>query len=1039
MSIYKSAVNNSVTTLMVFAAIVVAGIYSLVSLPIDQYPEMEPPYVTVVTSYAGANASEIETNVSKRLEDAFNSVQGIKEITSTSYDNMSVVSMEFEWGEDLDDAVNDVRDAIDLIYDALPDGCDRPNIFKLSTSMMPILMYTVTAEDSYLGLEKLLDEKVANPLKRIDGIGSISVIGAPSRYIYVDVDPKKLDAAGLTLEQVSNAVSANNLNMPAGTVKMGKESYQLRVEGEFDASSEINNLVVGTSNGASVFIRDIAQVKDTLKDLSLEEKANGKQAVRLMVTRQSGANTVQVCNEVKKELESLQKVMPSDVEFSMVFDSSDFISNSVSNLSSSLFFALLFVVIVVLFFIGKWRATVIIAMTIPISLVVAAIYLFATGSTLNIISLSSLSIAIGMVVDDAIVVLENIMKHIKRGSSPREAAIYATNEVWVSVIVTTLVIVAVFMPLTLVGGMTGIMFKELGWIVTITVVTSTMAAISLTPMLSSKLLKDTKEGEGKMSDWYIRNIERRLDGLDNWYERVLRWGLRHKKSVIFTSLGLFVASMFLFQFIGTDFMPTTDQSRLSATIELQTGTRVEETMKTTQQLEAYIVENIPEILLYASSTGSNDEGGIAAVFSSSGTNLINLNMRLKPVGERTRSDQDIAEQLRTYLDQLPEIINYTVTAGAPGMGGTSTVDVEILGYDFDQTNALAQEIKDRVSKVPGARDVAISRKNDKAELQVNLNKEKLALHGLNSATVSTYIRNRINGATVGYFREEGDEFDIVVRIQEDYRASISDIEELTIPTMTGGKIKLKELGEVKEYWSPPNIEHKRRERIVTVSITPYGVPLGTMAEQIVKELDQVDIPQDILINVGGTYEDQVESFQSLGLLFLVVVILVYLVMASQFESYAKPFIIMFSIPFSFTGVALALLLTGTDLNMIAALGIVLLVGIVVKNGIVLVDFINLMRDRGLEVSEAIAVSGKSRLRPVLMTAATTILGMFPMALGLGEGSEMWAPMGITIIGGLLISTLVTMILIPVLYGVMARHGERDKQDQVRKKFIFMDK
>ncbi|MDD2257532.1 MAG: efflux RND transporter permease subunit, partial [Bacteroidales bacterium] len=723
----------------------------------------------------------------------------------------------------------------------------------------------------------------------------------------------------------------------------------------------------------------------------------------------------------------------------MVFDSSDFISNSVSNLSSSLFFALLFVVIVVLFFIGKWRATVIVAMTIPISLVVAAIYLFATGSTLNIISLSSLSIAIGMVVDDAIVVLENIMKHIKRGSSPREAAIYATNEVWVSVIVTTLVIVAVFMPLTLVGGMTGIMFKELGWIVTITVVTSTMAAISLTPMLSSKLLKDTKEGEGKMSDWYIRNIERRLDGLDNWYERVLRWALRHKKSVIFTSLGLFVASMFLFQFIGTDFMPTTDQSRLSATIELQTGTRVEETMKTTQQLEAYIVENIPEILLYASSTGSNDEGGIASVFSSSGTNLINLNMRLKPVGERTRSDQDIAEQLRTYLDQLPEIINYTVTAGAPGMGGTSTVDVEILGYDFDQTNALAQEIKDRVSRVPGARDVAISRKNDKAELQVNLNKEKLALHGLNSATVSTYIRNRINGATVGYFREEGDEFDIVVRVQEAYRASISDIEELTIPTMTGGKIKLKELGEVKEYWSPPNIEHKRRERIVTVSITPYGVPLGTMAEQIVKELDQVDIPQDILINVGGAYEDQVESFQSLGLLLLVVVILVYLVMASQFESYAKPFIIMFSIPFSFTGVALALLLTGTDLNMIAALGVVLLVGIVVKNGIVLVDFINLMRDRGLEVSEAIAVSGKSRLRPVLMTAATTILGMFPMALGLGEGSEMWAPMGITIIGGLLISTLVTMILVPVLYGVMARHGERDKQDQVRKKFIFMDK
>ena len=1036
MSIYRSAINKPVTTLMIFAAVMVAGLYSLSLLPIDQFPEMEPPYVTVMTTYSGANAEEIETNLTKNLEDAFNSVQGIKEITSTSRDNMSMVMMEFDWGTDLDEAVNDVRDAIDMIYDYLPDGASRPAIFKLSTSMMPILMYSVTADQSYTGLEKLLEEKVVNPLKRIDGIGSVSIVGAPERYVYVDVDAKKLDATGLSLEQLTSVISTSNLNMPAGSLKMGREHYQIRVEGEFKASDEIKDLVVGTYQGASIQIRDIAKVSDTVKDLTLEEKANRQDAVRLMVTRQSGANSVEVCEQVKENLVKIQKTLPSDLQFELVYDTSEFISSAIGNLSETLLLALIFVVFIVLLFIGRWRASVIIALTIPISLVVAAIYLFATGSTLNIISLSSLSIAIGMVVDDAIVVLENITKHIKRGSTPREAAIYATNEVWVSVILSTLVIVAVFLPLTMVGGMMGVMFKELGWIVTITVVTSTVAAITLTPMLAAKLLK-AKEDE--KDTWYDRTIGLQLDRFDNWYERVLRWALGHKKTTIFSALGIFVASLFLFNFIGTEFMPSSDQSRLSAAIELQSGTRVEETMKVTRKLEDYILTHCPEVELLSSSTGSNDESSIAAMFTESGTNLINLNMRLSDVDKRKRSDVDVSEQIRQFLGTLPEVITYTVTAGGGGMGGTSTVDVEIFGYDFDKTNALSAQVEASVKNLKGARDVTVSRDKDKAELQVVLDKEKLALHNLNSATVSTYVRNRINGATVGFLREDGEEYDIVVRLEESYRNTIIDVEELTIPTPTGGKIKLKELGEVKELWSPPNIEHKRRERLVTVKVTPVGVPLGTMAEQIQAEIDKLDIPSGIIVNIGGTYEDQQESFADIGLLLLAVMLLVYLAMASQFESYSKPFVIMFSIPFAFTGVAIALFITGTSLSMIAAIGLVMLVGIVVKNGVVLVDFINLMRDRGLELNEAIAVAGKSRLRPVIMTALTSILGMLPMAMGIGEGSETWAPLGVTIVGGLSVSTMVTMILIPVLYALFARRGERDKQQEVRKKFIFMDK
>lgn len=1036
MSIYKSAVNKPVTTLMVFAAVMVAGLYALYHLPIDQFPEIEPPFVTVMTTYSGANASEIETNITELLEDAFNSVQGIKEIYSTSSDNISVISMEFEWGANLDEAVNDVRSAIDMYYDFLPDGTSRPSIFKLSTNMMPVLMYTVTANESYNGLNKILEEQVVNPLKRIDGIGSINVTGAPKRYVYVDVDAKKMDAAGLSLEQVTNAIAVNNMNLPAGNVKMGRETYQLRVEGEFEFSEEIRNLVVGVFNNAPVFIRDIAQVNDTVKDLSLEERSNGSQAARLSITRQSGANSVEVCKKVKKQLEQLEKNLPTDVKTHLIFDTSKFISSSISNLASALFFALLFVVVVVLFFVGRFRATLIIALTIPISLVVAAIFLFATGSSLNIISMSSLSIAIGMVVDDAIVVLENITKHIRRGSNPREASIYATNEVWVSVIVTTLVIVAVFMPLTMLGGMTGIMFKELGWIVTITVCTSTVAAISLTPMLSSRLLKSREDEKPR---WYDRTIGKMLDRMDEAYENLLRKALRHKVLILVSSLAIFVLSLGLFRFIGTEFLPSADQSRLSASIELQTGTRVEKTLETTSAIEQYIMENCPEVTLLSSSTGSLDEAGFAAMFSNSGSHLINLNIRLKEINQRKRSDTEIAEQIRSYLGTLPEVINYTVVAGGTGMGGgNSTVDVEIMGYDFDKTNALAQEVKALCQNLDGARDISISRKDDKAELQVVLDKEKMALHGLNSATVSNFIRNRVYGATAGYFREGGEEYDIVVRLEEQYRNSISDLNQLSIPTAMGTLIKLSEIGEIREFWSPPSIDRQRRERIVKVSVTPVGVSLGEMAASVQTLVNGMEIPQGVMVNIGGDYEEQQESFADLGLLFLAVIVLVYLVMASQFESYSRPFVIMFSVPFAITGATLALWITGTDLSMIAALGLVLLVGIVVKNGIVLVDFINLMRDRGLELNEAIAVAGKSRLKPVLMTATTTILGMFPMALGIGEGSEIWSPMGITIIGGMLVSTAITMVLIPVMYGLVARHGDRDKQEKARKQFVFMN-
>lgn len=1049
MSIYKTAINKPVTTLLIFIAVIIIGIFSYKSLPVDQLPEMEPPYISVMTVYAGANASELETNVSKLLENGLNSVDGLKEITSTSKDNMSLVTLEFEWGYNLDEAVNDIRSSIDMIYDNLPDGVSRPLIFKFNTSMMPIMQYAITADDSYSGLEKIIDDNVINVLNRIDGIGNVSLSGAPQRYVYIDLDPRQLEAYNLSVEAIGQAIGNNNINLASGSVKMGKEQYQLRVQSEYVESSEINDIVVKTTtDGRQVFVRDLAQVRDTIKDITLEEKINGRDGARLIIMKQSGANTVQIASDVREELARIAKTLPPDIKIEQIYDSSSEIENAIDGLLESIMYALLFVVLVVLFFLGKWRATIIIAITIPISLLVAFIYLKLVDSSLNIISLCSLTVAIGMVVDDAIVVLENITKHIERGANPREASIYATNEVWVSVIATTLVIVAVFVPLTMLGGQAGIMFKELGWIVTIVCCTSTIVAISLTPMLCSKLLKPRKvkiDENGNIVDaeekkgWYQKYVVGFLDKVDVFYAKILAWTLNHKVVTLILVVAFLVLSFLpvMMGKIGTNFMAPQDNGRLSMTVELQRGTRVEESSRIARIIEEKVKNVSPEnILIISSSVGSDDEGGISAMFTSSTNNKISMTVRCTKKYERDITIFEIAEGIRKELNKMPEVINYTVSTSQGG-ASTNDVDVEIYGYDFDKTNILAEQLKREIANIPGARDINIDREEDRAELQIVFDKEKLARHGLNTATASMYVRNRINGYTAGYLKEDGEEYDIVVRLQEKFRQSTTDIENLILIDAMGKQVKLNELAEVKEYWAPPEIKRKTRQRIVTVNVTPEGVSLGELAASIEKLIDNMDIPSGIIVNVGGSYEDQQETFGDMGALLALIIMLVYIVMASQFENFSKPMIIMTAAIFAIPGVIWALFITNTSLDMIGALGVILLVGIVVKNGIVLVDYINLMRDRGYELNKAITLSGQSRLRPVLMTAFTTILGMVPMALSQSEGSEMWHPMGIVVIGGLLVSTIVTLLVVPVLYAITSRHGERDKEERNRKNFIFM--
>ena len=1053
MAIYKTAINKPITTGLIFVAVIVLGLFSLTRLPIDQMPEMDPPYVTVMTTYAGANASDIETNITKLVENSLNSVDGLKNITSNSRDNISVVTLEFEWGADIDEALNDIRSYVDLLFDNLPDGVSRPMILKLNSSAMPIMVYGFTAKESYSGLDRILEDNVVNELNRIDGIGNITVSGAPERYVYIDLDPKQLDAYGISLEQVGQAISANNLDLASGTVKMGKEQYQMRVKGEYVESSEIADIAVTTTyTGRQVFVRDLATVRDTIKDLSLDEKINRHDGARIIISKQTGANTVQIAREVKAQMERIQKTLPPDIETTLIRDGSTDIVNAINGLTESIFYALLFVVLVVLVFLGNWRATVIISLTIPLSLVTSFIYLLLADSSLNIISLASLTVAIGMVVDDAIVVLENISKHIDRGENPREAAICATNEVWTSVIATTLVLVAVFVPLTMLPGMMGIFMKEMGWIITIVVCVSTTAAITLIPMLSSKMLKERpfffkKEEEEaynrkKEHSFYNRTVIRAFNAIEAAYANLLRWCLRHKRVTLLIALAFFVVTLIpLFTgSIGMDFMKEQDNGQISITAELQRGTRIEETLKTARQMEDDVYRILgDEVIVVSTTAGSNDDAGFAALFNSTTNNKISMNIRTTKKYDRDITIFQMQEQLRQCFAEYPELVNYQVNQGGMGMGGQNSLSVEIYGYDFDITTNFTQQLKKRVEQnVPGARDTKVSRDEDRAELKITFDKQKLALHGLNGSTVALYVRNRVNGMSAGFLKEDGEEYNIVVRLREEYRSSISDIEQLSIPTPTGKIIKLEELAKVEEYWCPPTIERKNRQRYLTLTVMPYNTSLQELAQSVQHELDQMEIPSDVHVALAGNYKDQQDSTRDMMMLGMLILMLVYIVMASQFESFSKPFIIMFSIPFAISGVVLMMFFTGNNIDMVGLLGLILLIGIVVKNGIVLVDYINLMRERGIALNEAIALSGQSRLRPVLMTAFTTILGMIPMATSTSEGSEIWTTMGLVVIGGLTVSTFVTLIVVPVLYGVFNRRGDIEKKERERRKFVFMN-
>jgi len=1036
MSLYEGAVKRPIMTALCFVAVVIFGLFSFSKLPIDQLPNIETNTIMVYTYYSGASASDIENNVTRPLESTLNSASYIKHITSKSSENVSLITLEFEYGHSIDDLTNDVRDKLDMVKNSLPDGASTPTLFKFSTDMMPIMMLSIQAGESQNGLYKLLDENVVNPLARIPGVGTVSVAGAPTREIYVYCDPAKLEAYNMTVESLSQVIAAENRNMPGGSIDIGNETYSLRVEGEFRDPMDMKDIIVASVGGRDIRLSDVARVEDTNQERAQESYNNGIRGAMMIVQKQTGANTVEICRKIMATLPELQKNLPQDVHIGLIHDGSEDIMMTVNSLAETILYALLFVIVVVFIFTGRWRATLVVSITIPLSLIASFIYLAISDGSLNIISLSCLTIAIGMVVDDAIVVLENVTTHIERGSDPKQAAIHATNEVAISVVASTLTMLAVFFPLTMISGMAGVMFKQLGYMMCVIMIVSTVAALSLTPMLCSQVLRLQKK-QSKLHKILYSPLQKALDALDTWYARRINWSVRHRKTIIFACLVLFGASLATVGGLKTEFFPADENSRISATIYLPVNSSTARSRELALEFSDKWMERYGKDLSMCNfRVGSADENNTFASMQSNGTNVITFTLSLVDLDQRSISSADVTAQIRADLAACPDIDRFSVReGGGMSMGGASIAEFEVYGYDFDATDKVAKEFMARMKTVPGVGEAMVSRDEYVPEYQVVFDRTKLAQHGLTHTAAATYLRNRISGATASYFREDGNEYYIKVRYAPEFRSDISDIENILLVGTGGTGVRVKDVGQVVEKFTPPTIERKDRQRVNTVScIVAGGAALSDVVEAGQAVIAEMDIPEGVMVQISGDYEDQQESFKDMMTLGLIILLLVFIVMAAQFESLKLPFIIMFSIPFAFSGVILALKITGTTLNMMSVLGGIMLIGIVVKNGIVLIDFTNLCRERGMSAIQSTVKAARSRLRPVLMTTLTTVLGMIPMAISQGQGAAMWRPLGVAVIGGLSISTILTLLLVPVLYcsfqGIEVKNGRRKHRKQL---------
>jgi len=1018
------AVKRPVTTIMIFAALVIIGTVAFFKLNLDLLPDIEPPAVSVITPYPGASAVDVESEVTKYLEDKLSTTPDLDRLESKSKDNISIVTCIFDWGTDLDVAVNDIREKIDLAKPDMADDAKEPFIFKFSSAMVPVLVMTVTARESSPDLYRIVDKQIADPLKRVPGVGAILYVGGQERQINVHFDREALEAYHISVQHISNVLSAENLNLPAGTVKVGKKELQIRVAGRFKNTNEIAGIVIGSHNNALVRLRDVAEVSDAFDEPQEWAWSGELPAVALIIQKQSGANTVNVINDIKENLKILKRRLPADIEVHTILDNSDHIYKMIYTLAKSAIAGGILVVIVCFVFLRRIRTSLLVTLTIPFSMIAAFIGLFSMGYTINIISLMSLAIAGGMVVDNAIVVLENVVRHVDEGADPGSASVSGSSEVGMALVASSLTTVVVFGPLFFVKGIASIIFGQLAFVIIVTILTSLFVSLTLTPMACSRLLRS--RSERKTNRIFIYS-ERSLNKIDVTYAYILGLALHHRKIVLPLIAIVFFGSLTLIPLVGTELFPEVDSGEVEVVLEMAEGTRGEVTVRTTKQMLS-AVNAVPEMEASYAIAGQTKKGFLTALGFDEGTNIGRIGGRLVDKLERTSSAKTIAATLRDRVMELPGISKFSASAVSSiqkaFLGGGQSISIEVLGNDIEATNRIAEKIQGIVKNVPGAVDVSVSRKQPRPEIRVHLDRDKAASLGLNVAIVADALRISYYGFDDTKFREAGDDFDIELRLKKDERRSIQQIGETPLLTLTGQTVKLRNVATIEETFGQAEIARKNRIRITHVRAGVQGRVLGDVVRDIREKMVTLELPPGVSIEWGGEVEEQRKAFNDLTLLLILGMTLVYMVMAAQFEDFIDPLIIMFSVPFAFVGVIWAFTLTSTALNLITFIGIIMLMGIVVNNAIVLLDYTRQLRERGMGPVEAIVAAGKTRLRPVLMTSLTTIFGMVPLVLSKGEGSEIWNTLGITVIGGLLISGLVTLILVPLVYSVV--HGYRQE-------------
>jgi HAE1 family hydrophobic/amphiphilic exporter-1 len=1015
MSVPRVAIHRPVTMFMISGVVVLLGLMGLARLPVDLMPDVSYPSLTVRVGYAGVGPLEIEELITRPIEQAVSATSGLERLESTSSEGSSRVTLNFAWGTDLNEAADDVRGRLDRIRGRLPEEADPPTLFKFDANATPIMGVGVEGDFDMVTLRELAENDLSPRLERVPGVASVSVDGGLRRQIRVELSKEKIRALNLPVTRIIQLLRTENENVPLGEIDEGDRTYLVRSQGQFENLDQIRDLVVMTRDNVPVYLRDIAEVRDGTEDLRAFTRINGKNGVRMRVTKQSGQNTVAIADNVRAEVARINREIPG-VRLQVLDDSSVFINRSIAAVREAAILGAGLVILVIFVFLRNLRSTFIICISIPISIIGTFALLYFGGYTLNTMTFGGLALGVGMIVDASIVVLENTFRHMEMGKDRMTAAIDGSEEVWSAILASTLTHVAVFVPLLFLTGVSSILFTQLSIVVMFSLSMSLFVAVTIVPVLCSRLLKPPVPLEARtgLSGKLFTASERMLDGLDNGYVAVLRRALAHRPSILGLGAAAVVIAVAILPTIGFELMPQADEGEVQVTAEMPVGTRIERAQDVALRLETVARELVPEAETVITQAGSGGFGGAG--------NRTQATLRLVPREERTRSSEQIARDLNRQLaGVIPGVVISTRASGGNGqmnrlMGGAdSRLALEIRGDDLTEASRLSQAAKAAMDAVAEVRNARVGRDDGRPELAIQVDRPKAALLGLTVGTVADNIRTSVAGTQAAYFRQHGNEYPIVVRLREEDRQRVDDINDVLVSTPGGQVLQAKNLLTLRNQAGPSEIQRKNQERILRVTAEPE-VALSEAVKAVETRLQGLSHSPQFSVGFGAEVEEQARAFRQLQVMLILAVVLVYAVMASQYESLRDPFIIMFSVPLAAIGVVLALKLTGTTFSLQAYIGVIMLAGIVVSNAILLVDYTNVLRRRdGLPLRDAVETAGRTRLRPIIMTTLTTILGLVPMSLGIGEGAELQAPLARVVIGGLTASTLITLVFVPTVY------------------------